>query len=192
MTSFFIQRLFAQHCSGSHVRRAGGNGSKSAGVSEGMDFARFVTFVAAWEDRSHPASIKYFFPLLDLQGRGYIDQVRKALANAGRLLGPSVGLFPPFSLERAQAGLLPVLASIWVEKDRPLLLQLDIYTLFREVFQLWVELGQYTGELARVPRQHFQKNSEALKVEQASYALGELPDSSLPLLNLPHSSLQPL
>ena len=29
---------------------------------------------------------------------------------------------------------------------RLLLLQLDIYTLFKEVFQLWGELGQYTGK----------------------------------------------
>lgn len=27
-----------------------------------------------------------------------------------------------------------------------LLLQMDLYTLFRDVHQLWIELGQYSGE----------------------------------------------
>ena len=77
MTSFFIQRLFSQYCSSSSLLRPPGGATQSSSNKAGrpvMDFAAFVRFVAAWEDREQPASLKYFFPLLDLQGRGYIDQ----------------------------------------------------------------------------------------------------------------------
>ncbi len=32
-----------------------------------MDLISFTDFVLAWDHRSHPAAIKYFFPIMDLQ-----------------------------------------------------------------------------------------------------------------------------
>ncbi len=32
-----------------------------------MDLVSFTDFVLAWDHRSHPAAIKYFFPIFDLQ-----------------------------------------------------------------------------------------------------------------------------
>lgn len=32
-----------------------------------MDLTAFTDFVLAWDHRAHPAAIKYFFPILDLQ-----------------------------------------------------------------------------------------------------------------------------
>lgn len=86
MTALFIQRLFAQHCSSSSSSGGGGgsgsissNGKSSSGRNasgaRGMDFAAFAKFVAAWEDRGHPSAARYFFEVLDLQGRGYLSQV---------------------------------------------------------------------------------------------------------------------
>jgi len=34
-----------------------------------MDLVAFTDFVLAWDHRSHPAAIKYFFPIVDLQNR---------------------------------------------------------------------------------------------------------------------------
>jgi hypothetical protein len=34
-----------------------------------MDLVAFTDFVLAWDHRSHPAAIKYFFPIMDLQGK---------------------------------------------------------------------------------------------------------------------------
>lgn len=34
-----------------------------------MDLAAFTDFVLAWDHRSHPAAIKYFFPIMDLQNK---------------------------------------------------------------------------------------------------------------------------
>lgn len=82
LTPCFVQRLFAQHCcsrgggSGRGGAAASGSGSsRGAGRTGHMDFPAFVAFVAAWEDRGSSGAARYFFPLLDLQGRGYIDQV---------------------------------------------------------------------------------------------------------------------
>ena len=66
MTALFIQRLFAQHCASSS-----GCGSGSGGGG-GMDYTAFATFSAAWEQRHHPAALRYLFAVLDLEGRGYI------------------------------------------------------------------------------------------------------------------------
>jgi hypothetical protein len=42
-----------------------------------MDFAAFCTFSAAWEQRHRPAAVRYFFPLLDLRGCGWLSQARR-------------------------------------------------------------------------------------------------------------------
>ncbi|GFH14139.1 serine/threonine-protein phosphatase 2A regulatory subunit B'' subunit gamma [Haematococcus lacustris] len=34
-----------------------------------MDLTAFADFVLAWDHRSHPAAIKYFFPVLDLKNQ---------------------------------------------------------------------------------------------------------------------------
>ena len=40
-----------------------------------MDFGAFLDFMLAWDNRSSWAGIQYFFPVLDLQGRGHLRQV---------------------------------------------------------------------------------------------------------------------
>lgn len=65
-----------------------------------MDFAAFATFVAAWEERGHFGAVKYFFQVLDLQGRGFLDQVRcgdcrSEASGATERLGCNMGLFRP-------------------------------------------------------------------------------------------------
>ena len=75
MTHLAIQRLFAQHCGG------GGGAGGDAGGGGQMDFAAFCTFCAAWEQRHRPASVRYFFPLLDLRGCGYLTQVGAGSCN---------------------------------------------------------------------------------------------------------------
>ncbi|KAL4439974.1 hypothetical protein ABPG75_002975 [Micractinium tetrahymenae] len=101
MTRLAIQRLFAQHCGtsssfGSSGRAAafGERAGRTGTGSPGMDFPAFCTFCAAWEQRHHPAAVRYFFPVLDLCGCGYLTQA-------------------------------------------------DLYTFFREIYALWVALGQY-------------------------------------------------
>ncbi|KAL6749984.1 hypothetical protein V8C86DRAFT_3110459 [Haematococcus lacustris] len=36
-----------------------------------MDLTAFADFVLAWDHRSHPAAIKYFFPVLNLINQGF-------------------------------------------------------------------------------------------------------------------------
>lgn len=65
---------------------AGGNaaaGSSSAAVPL-MDFAAFCTFCAAWEQRHVPAAVRYFFQILDLEGKGYLAPVSVAEAERKR------------------------------------------------------------------------------------------------------------
>lgn len=74
MTRLAIDRIFAQHCPG----------------GSGMDFPAFCTFCAAWEARHHPAAVRYFFAVLDLQGRGYLAPVRKTVLVASVDVGAFV------------------------------------------------------------------------------------------------------
>lgn len=41
-------------------------GSMGMGPRDEMDLVAFTDFVLAWDHRSHPAAIKYFFPIMDL------------------------------------------------------------------------------------------------------------------------------
>lgn len=34
-----------------------------------MDLLAFTDFVLAWDHRSHPAAIKYFFPIIDIESK---------------------------------------------------------------------------------------------------------------------------
>mmetsp|Transcript_5397 Transcript_5397/g.14556 ORF Transcript_5397/g.14556 Transcript_5397/m.14556 type:complete len:474 (+) Transcript_5397:65-1486(+) len=66
MSSLFIQRIFEQH-----VMRQRNPLSKRSYRDE-MDLIAFTDFVLAWDHRSHPAAIKYFFPIIDLEGKGSV------------------------------------------------------------------------------------------------------------------------
>lgn len=83
MTQLFVSRLFAHYCHGTS-RSSGSNGGGSGGgvagsAGMGMGFAAFAAFVAAWEGRTscfppvQAASLRYLFPLLDLQGAGALS-----------------------------------------------------------------------------------------------------------------------
>lgn len=43
-----------------------------------MDFGAFCTFCAAWEQRHTAAAVRYFFQVLDLEGRGHLTAVSRA------------------------------------------------------------------------------------------------------------------
>lgn len=55
---------------------AGGYPAAAGACSPLMDFAAFCTFCAAWEQRHAPAAVRYFFQILDLEGRGHLAPVR--------------------------------------------------------------------------------------------------------------------
>ena len=69
MSGLFIDRVFEEHVA---ARRG-------AARRDEMDLTAFVDFVLAWDHRSHPAALKYFFAIYDIQ-----KQVR---ALAGRAKG---------------------------------------------------------------------------------------------------------
>lgn len=58
---------------------SGAAGGSAAGSSSTlgplMDFAAFCTFCAAWEQRHAPAAVRYFFQILDLEGKGHLAPV---------------------------------------------------------------------------------------------------------------------
>lgn len=51
-----------------------------------MDFGAFLDFMLAWDNRSSWVGIQYFFPALDLKGRGYLTQVHKRIDFAVTML----------------------------------------------------------------------------------------------------------
>ena len=40
-----------------------------------MDFTAFLDFVLAWSDKNHPASLAYFFRVLDVDKQGYLTNM---------------------------------------------------------------------------------------------------------------------
>lgn len=72
MTSLFITRIFEEHAA---VKQSSADGD-AVGARKGMDFTSFLDFSLAWDHRSTPPGIRYFFPVLDMNGRGYITQVQ--------------------------------------------------------------------------------------------------------------------
>lgn len=76
MSQLFLERIFEEHVM---TRRAPGargpphvhGAAKSAGGGSAhrdkMDIIDFTDFVLAWDHRSSPAAIKYFFPIFDLK-----------------------------------------------------------------------------------------------------------------------------
>ncbi|PRW33114.1 putative serine threonine- phosphatase 2A regulatory subunit B subunit TON2 [Chlorella sorokiniana] len=66
---------YAAIACGSHTAAAAAGGHSAAASSASvplMDFAAFCTFCAAWEQRHAPAAVRYFFPILDLEGKGHL------------------------------------------------------------------------------------------------------------------------
>jgi len=66
MSPLFINRIFEEH-----VMKLVPMGGRRPRRDE-MDLVAFTDFVLAWDHRSHPAAIKYFFPIFDLQQQGRI------------------------------------------------------------------------------------------------------------------------
>ena len=90
MSQLFLERIFEEHVMtrrapgtrGPHAHGAaksmGGGGSTHR---DKMDIIDFTDFVLAWDHRSSPAAIKYFFPIFDLRhqvGRERFGDVRAA------------------------------------------------------------------------------------------------------------------
>ena len=70
MSPLFIERIFEEH--GAAKRSCGLQAAPAAGE---MSFTAFVDFLLAWDHRSLPAGVAYFFPVLDLCGCGRLTQV---------------------------------------------------------------------------------------------------------------------
>ena len=78
MSQLFQDRLFEEHAASLTSSKANSTSHQqrhTASKSSGMDFTAFVDFVCAWENRSSPAAVKYFFPVFDMEGHGYLTQV---------------------------------------------------------------------------------------------------------------------
>jgi hypothetical protein len=75
MTPLFVARLFEEraHASGAAGR---GRGQRAAAGAAGMGWDAFQDFLLAWEHCGSPAGVRYFFPVLDLRGRGHLTQAR--------------------------------------------------------------------------------------------------------------------
>ncbi|KAJ9519895.1 hypothetical protein QJQ45_014622, partial [Haematococcus lacustris] len=67
MSPLFIQRIFEEH-----VMQRRNIMHRSSTHRDEMDLTAFADFVLAWDHRSHPAAIKYFFPVLDLKNQGFV------------------------------------------------------------------------------------------------------------------------
>ncbi len=75
---------------------AGGSGA-AGGCTAGsssilrplMDFSAFCTFCAAWEQRHTPAAVRYFFQILDLEGKGHLTPVRWGVWDGSGRVVPS-------------------------------------------------------------------------------------------------------
>ncbi|GFR48241.1 hypothetical protein Agub_g10103 [Astrephomene gubernaculifera] len=67
MSQLFIGRIFEEHVMRSRVMQ-GRNVHRDE-----MDLLAFTDFVLAWDHRSNPAAIKYFFDIFDLKKQGYIS-----------------------------------------------------------------------------------------------------------------------
>ena len=75
----FLDRVYEEHVT-SHKSHRG------EGYPNQMDFGAFLDFMLAWDNRSSWAGIQYFFPVLDLKGRGYLTQVHMGISFAVAVL----------------------------------------------------------------------------------------------------------
>lgn len=72
MTPLFVSRLLGERSAAAlHPARA--TGERCMGNC--MDMLSFISFTFAWSRRDHPAAVRYFFPIFDIESKGYISQV---------------------------------------------------------------------------------------------------------------------
>ncbi|GIL55563.1 hypothetical protein Vafri_11019 [Volvox africanus] len=67
MSPLFISRIFEEHVMRMRVVQG-----RTVHRDE-MDLLAFTDFVLAWDHRSHPAAIKYFFDIFDLKKQSYVS-----------------------------------------------------------------------------------------------------------------------
>ena len=67
-SAIFLDRVYEEHVTSQKSQRG-------PGYPNQMDFGAFLDFMLAWDNRNSWAGIQYFFPVLDLKGRGYLTQV---------------------------------------------------------------------------------------------------------------------
>lgn len=65
----FLDRLFEEHATSDKSQRA-------EGFPNQMDFGAFLDFMLAWDNRGTWSGIQYFFPVLDVAGKGFLTQVK--------------------------------------------------------------------------------------------------------------------
>ena len=63
MSTLFLRRIFEEHVG----MKKGPQSSRDR-----MNLQEFTDFVLAWDHRSNPAAIKYFFPIFDIKKQGFI------------------------------------------------------------------------------------------------------------------------
>lgn len=63
MSPLFLRRIFEEHV---------GMKKGAQSTRDQMDLTEFTDFVLAWDHRSNPAAIKYFFPIFDVKKQGKI------------------------------------------------------------------------------------------------------------------------
>lgn len=79
MTPLFVARLFEEHATAPWAAGGAGHGSPNRGNPTiggrgGMRWEAFLDFLLAWEHRGSAAGVRYFLPVFDLRGRGYLTQ----------------------------------------------------------------------------------------------------------------------
>ena len=75
MSAFFTERVIEEHGVPGPSQQA--SNDEVAMPSRGLDFSAYLDFELAWENRSTPAGVRYFFPVLDHGCRGFITQARR-------------------------------------------------------------------------------------------------------------------
>ncbi|KAK9830587.1 hypothetical protein WJX81_001917 [Elliptochloris bilobata] len=113
MTPLFVMRLFEERAAapgsatpqsapagGAWQGRVIGPRNPAIGGCCGMRWEAFLDFLLAWEHRGSAAGVRYFFPLFDLRGRGYITQVEVCtFFRAVHALWVAAGQYPELSVE---------------------------------------------------------------------------------------------
>ena len=83
MSPLFIERIFEEHSAAKRSGSLPGSGFRAAPgeapPAGEMSFTAFVDFLLAWDHRSLPVGVHYFFPVLDLCGCGRLTQVSGSL-----------------------------------------------------------------------------------------------------------------